>query len=265
MCGRFVASRPIDDVAQLFEVDDVDVPDELAAPRWNIAPQAGVLAVRARRPKPEPDAPPGAEPALRRGLTDFRWGLVPSWAKDLGVGAKAINARAETLVDKPAFRTALAKRRCIVPADAFYEWRRSDGGARGGRGGREPWCFSSPDGAVLAFAGLYEVWRPSDPEDRDQGPGWHDDWLLTCSIITTRASDVVAPIHNRMPVMLEPADWAAWLDPGGDVADLTGLLRPAPDGALDAHPVSRAVNDARVEGPELVEPVALTEEPTMFS
>jgi putative SOS response-associated peptidase YedK len=255
MCGRFVASRPVEDIAAIFAVEDIDVPEELALPRWNVAPQAGVLAVRSRLAK----ADDKASPASRRGLTDFRWGLVPSWAKTLSVGAKQINARSETVLEKPAFRTALAKRRCIIPADAFYEWKRK-GSAR------EPWCFAAPDGSLLAFAGLYEVWRPAEHEHRDDGPGWHDDWLLTCSIITTDANEVVAPIHDRMPVILAPSEWEAWLDPArSEPTDLMALLRPAATGALEGFPVSTAVNNARLEGRELIERIEPVDQPTLFS
>ncbi|HEV8063458.1 MAG TPA: SOS response-associated peptidase [Acidimicrobiales bacterium] len=254
MCGRFVASRPVEDIAAIFEVEDVDVPEELALPRWNVAPQAGVLAVRSRLRKATDEAPE----SLRRGLTDFRWGLVPSWAKDPSGGAKQINARAETLLERPAFRTALAKRRCVVPADAFYEWRRAGSV-------REPWCFSAPDGSLLAFAGLYEVWRPADPGRRDDGPGWHDEWLLTCSIITTDANEVVAPVHDRMPVILGRADWEAWLDPSrSEAGDLMAMLRPAGTGVLEGFPVSTAVNNARLEGPELIERIEPIDQPTLF-
>jgi putative SOS response-associated peptidase YedK len=153
----------------------------------------------------------------------------------------------------------LSKRRCIIPADAFYEWKRLGTV-------REPWCFASPEGSILGFAGLYEVWRPKVAEGRDQGPGWHDDWLLTCSIITTTANDVVAPVHDRMPVILAPADWSTWLDPDrAELTDLTGLLRPAAETVLEAFPVSRAVNNARLEGPELIERIEPVEQPTLFS
>ncbi|MGH9171459.1 MAG: SOS response-associated peptidase [Acidimicrobiales bacterium] len=248
MCGRFVASRPVEDVASIFEIEDIDVPEELALPRWNIAPQAGVLAVRTRLLRPD-GSDDGAPLEPRRGLTDFRWGLVPSWAKQASVGTRSINARAETVLDRPAFRTALAKRRCIIPADAFYEWRRN--GSL-----REPWCYTMSSGEILAFAGLYEVWRPKAAGGQDGGPGWHDDWLLTCTIITTDANGDVAPVHDRMPVFLDKLDWAGWLDPaplGSD--DLAHLLRPAPDGVLRAYQVSTAVNSARLDGPELVEPL----------
>ncbi len=271
MCGRFVASRPVDEIADLLNADDIEVPAELTEPRWNVAPQAAVLAVTSRN----------TAEGVRRRLTDFRWGLVPSWAKDLSVGARAFNARAETVAAKPAFRTALAKRRCLVPADAFYEWKKSGAGTEpavllagaGGAGaglvrtrpGRhEPWCITSADGQPLVFAGLYEVWRSPVP-DHASGPGWHDDWLLTCTIITTDANDVVAPIHDRMPVMLSPEDWDVWLEPGElDEDERASLLRPAPNSAVIAYRVSTAVNYARTDGPDLLDPIDTAEQARLF-
>lgn len=258
MCGRFVASRPVEDIVGIFGVDDIEVPEELTLPRWNIAPTAGVLAVRERLRAGD------TTPERRRGLTDFRWGLVPSWAKHVTTGARAFNARAETVIEKASFRTALSKRRCLIPAEAFYEWRRTPA-APGKGGGREAWGYASPRGDVLAFAGLYEVWKPADPTERDDLPGWHDDWLLSCTIITTDANEVVAPVHDRMPVILEPADWEAWLDPGKlDPSDVTGMLRPARAGVLDGFRVSSAVNHAQAEGPELIEPITPADQPTLF-
>jgi putative SOS response-associated peptidase YedK len=261
----------VEDVAGIFEVDDIEVPEELLAPRWNVAPQAGVLAVRTRLPKPpEPDddrAPDGGGPgelaaqlAPKRSLTDFRWGLVPSWARDSSVGIRSINARAETLLEKGSFRTALAKRRCIIPADAFYEWRREGSVS-------QPWCFRPPGGAMFGFAGLYEVWRPKRPDMRDDGPGWHGDWLLTCSIITTEANAVVRPTHDRMPAILAPDDWEAWLDPtSSDEAVLLRLLKPAAEDAIQGFRVPRLVNNARAEGPELIQPLEdePAEQPRLF-
>jgi putative SOS response-associated peptidase YedK len=250
MCGRFVASRPVEDIAALLDVDDVDVPEELTAPRFNLAPTDGVLAVAIRLRKQD-DAP-----TLRRRLTDYRWGLVPSWAKDPGAGVRAFNARAESLSERPAFRTALAKRRCIIPADAFYEWEKI---AAGGRVRRQPWCFTPADGGILAFAGLWEAWKPKtevDPEAFLPGAGWHDQWLLSCTIITTAANATVEPLHDRMPVILQPDDWAAWLQPGElDPGDVSALLQPAPPDLLQSYPVSPAVNNTRAEGPDLVAPL----------
>lgn len=256
MCGRFVASRPVEDITELLEVEDLEVPEELTAPRWNVAPTDGVLAVtiRGRRDDPVP----------RRRLTDYRWGLVPSWAKSPDAGMKAFNARAETLFERPAFRTALARRRCIIPADAFYEWERiTNPGGRVVR--RQPWCFTAADGGLLAFAGLWEAWKPKNAggggghetaAEHTGGSGWHDEWLLSCTIITTDANDLVAPLHDRMPVVLQHEDWATWLEPGElGQAELHSLLQPAPEGLLRAYPVSPAVNSTTSDGPELVVPL----------
>jgi putative SOS response-associated peptidase YedK len=249
MCGRFVASRPVEDIAALLDVDDVEVPEELTAPRWNVAPTDGVLAVATRVRKDV------AEP--RRRLTDYRWGLVPSWAKDPAVGMRAFNARAESLLERPAFRTALAKRRCLVPADAFYEWEKVAAGGRVVR--RQPWCFTAADGGLLAFAGLWEAWRSpveEDPQAFAPGAGWHDHWLLSCTVITTAANAVVEPLHDRMPVILQRRDWATWLEPAPlDRGDLSALLQPAPAELLCSYPVSPAVNNTRSDGPELVAPL----------
>jgi putative SOS response-associated peptidase YedK len=306
MCGRFVASRPISDIVDVFEVDDVEVPEELTRPRWNVAPQAGVLAVTLRRPRPArdsaggqdsgagsgdsrhegPDAmeadrsgastPPAPEDEpLHRRLTSYRWGLVPSWAKDPSFGARAFNARAESLLDKSAFRNAVGRRRCLIPADAFYEWEKPAGGAAKGRGRRalKPWCYRSPDGGPLAFAGLWEAWKASpagSPDSQGSSPGahpldgedpaatgWHDAWLLSCTIITTPANETVSPVHDRMPLVLHPDDWETWLRPGPLAAEeLTAVLTTPPVGLLEAYEVSSEVNASSAEGPQLVSPLA---------
>ncbi len=270
MCGRFVASRPIEDLLEEFGVDDVRVePELLPEPRFNISPQADVVAVR----EVERPADDGGELVRQRRLGIYRWGLVPSWAKDPSVGARSFNARAETLAEKPMFRTALAKRRCIVPADAFYEWQRLE--PRSGAGGRaagrsvpkQPWCFKRADGGVLGFAGLYEVWKARTARTELGPPGlvgaaaessaWDGDWLLTCTIVTTTANELMSPIHDRMPVVLEPESYEAWLAPGAlDQAELGRLSRPAPEEFLVAYEVGPEVGNSRAEGPELIEPLA---------
>jgi putative SOS response-associated peptidase YedK len=269
MCGRFVASRPIEDIIDQFEVGDVRVPPELVpGPRFNVAPTDEVLAVRGVSKRP--DADDGAEGPggdVERRLGTYRWGLVPSWAKDPAVGARAFNARAETVTTKPMFRRALARRRCIVPADAYYEWqrldpatgkplrpdaqRRSEGSAsqqrRPGRSvKRQPWVFRAADGSMLALSGLYEVWRQS-PED---------EWLVTCTLITTTANELMSPVHDRMPVVLRPEDYETWLNPGElDEAELRSLLAPPPDDFLECYRVGPAVGSSKAEGPQLVEPL----------
>jgi putative SOS response-associated peptidase YedK len=282
MCGRFVASRPVEDIADILEIDDIEVPEELIQPRFNISPQAGVLAAanrRVRRPEGEEAAGADNDQAVfRRRLTLYQWGLVPSWAKDPSVGNRSFNARAETLADRPAFRTALQKRRCLIPADAFYEWQKVPAVSGGGSAptakvpkgvSRLPWCFRPADGGLLVFAGLWEAWKAPTPESSGSsalglhaGPpgepdGWHGDWLLSCSIVTTSANDVVATIHDRMPVVLQREDWATWLDPTPlDLADLGALLSPPPDGYLTGYRVGSEVNNSRLDDPRMVEPLA---------
>lgn len=261
MCGRFVESRPIDELVDEFDVDDVRVPLELLPePRYNISPQADVVAIRdVERPLEE-----GGDPVRERRLALYRWGLVPSWAKDVRVGARSFNARAETLADKPMFRTALAKRRCIIPADAFYEWERLGSGSRPKK---QPWCFQRADSHPIAFAGLYEVWKvrgdANDPTvaaalGLEPGtPTIDGDWLLTCTIVTTGANELMAPIHDRMPVVLEPEDIGLWLAPRElDENEVAELLVPCAEDVLVAYEVGTEVGNSRAEGPELVAPLA---------
>ncbi len=221
-----MATSPTPLLAARFQVDEVT--DEGPPPSWNVAPTADVPAVvRSRRT--------GA-----RRLGTLRWGLVPHWADSPSVGAKMINARAETVAEKPAFRDALARRRCIIPADAFYEWQSV------GRGKlKQPYLVRQADGEPMALAGLWEAWEAPD-----------GGWLRTCAIVTTRANQDLAPIHPRMPVVLGPQAWAEWLDaPAVDAEAALALLGPAPADALVHYQVASSVNDARRDGPELVEPL----------
>jgi putative SOS response-associated peptidase YedK len=235
MCGRFVVASPPLLLAEHFSDDevrlDVDA-DDAAAPNYNVAPTDRVIAV--------------ATHAGRRLLGAFQWGLVPSWAPDPGGGARLINARAETIAEKRAFRDAFARRRCLITADGFYEWRLTAGGLK------QPVFISAANGAPLAFAGLWEVWRDRRL-GRDAPP------LRTCTIVTTTANATLSSLHSRMPVVLAPSAWATWLDPSvTDTAELSSLLVPLDDadGALVLRDVSRAVNDVRNNGPELLDPVA---------
>lgn len=256
MCGRFVASRPVEEVVEEFGVDEVRVPEELlVGPRFNVAPQAEVLGVREierRRDDEGRRSEDGDETGVRRErrLGAYRWGLVPSWAKDPSLGARAFNARAETLLERPMFRSAVAKRRLIIPADAFYEWQRLGGSGR--KAVRQPWCFRRSDGHLIGFAGLYELWRPRDASTGEPEGAW----LRTCTIITTEANTLMAPIHDRMPVVLCPEQYEQWLAPGPlERGLLARLLAPAPEGFLAGYEVSREVSDARSEGPQLAEPL----------
>jgi putative SOS response-associated peptidase YedK len=169
-------------------------------------------------------------------VTLHRWGLVPSWSKDPALGARLANARAETAADKPSFRAPFRRGRCIIPADGFYEWQARPGGPK------QPFCIRAADGSILAFAGLRDTW---------EGP---DGALETCAILTTSANGLMAPIHDRMPVILAPADYAAWLDPDGVPERLKAMLRPCPEGFLRVYPVGPRVGNVRNEGPELAEP-----------
>ena len=183
-----------------------------------------------------------------RELRVVRWGLVPFWAKDISIGSRLINARAETVATKPAFRRAFARHRCLLPADGFYEWEKS-GDAKSAP--KQPYYIRREDGGVLAFAGLYELWRDKDRPDDDP-----DSWLWTATIITTRAEDEVGRIHDRMPMVIEPARWADWLDPTATSAEaLHGLMTPAASVHLTTYPVSTEVNSVRHNGPGLIEPM----------
>jgi putative SOS response-associated peptidase YedK len=220
MCGRYTLALPAIDIALLL---DLMTPDFDFEPRYNVAPTQ-------RLPVLSNDAPDR--------LSSFRWGLIPSWAKDPSIGNQLINARAETLAEKPAFRQALAQRRCLIPATGFYEWK-------AGPVGKVPQHIHMASGALLTFAGLWESWR--DGEGRE---------IRSFTIITTRPNALMAPIHDRMPVIIAPQDRLRWLQ-GGGIAD---LLQPYPDGELVADPVCHAVNSPRNEGPALLDPPA----PSLF-
>jgi putative SOS response-associated peptidase YedK len=188
---------------------------------------------------------------VARELRVVRWGLVPYWAKDPSIGSRLINARAETVHSKPAYRQAFKRRRCLLPADGYYEWQVPEGSAGGKGAAKQPYYIFRADGGPLAFAGLYERWRdPSLPDDHERA------WLWTATIITTSAPDDLGQIHDRMPMVIEPDRWQDWLDPAAtDPADLMALLAPAASGGLTSYPVSRAVNSVRNNGPELIERV----------
>ncbi|RJK98112.1 SOS response-associated peptidase [Vallicoccus soli] len=242
MCGRYAASRRPEDLVEEFEVEDPpEGPAAELPPRWNVAPTDPVRVVLQRRPRGEPEAP------ARRQLRVARWGLVPSWAKDPSVGSRMINARVETVAEKPAFAKAFASRRCLVPADGYYEWYKTEDPA--GKPRKQPFFIHSRDGRSLAMAGLYEWWR--DPAGEGE-----DAWLLSCTVITTTATDDLGHLHDRSPMLVDRERWGPWLDPGtGDAEALRGLLVPAAPGLLEAHPVSPAVGNVRNDGPQLVEPL----------
>ena len=222
MCGRYAASANPDDLVEEFEVDER--PEQALEPSWNVAPTQDVYAVLERAPRGEPDEPP------RRRLQVVRWGLVPSWAKDPSIGNRMINARMETVAEKPAFRRAFAKRRALLPADGYFEWYGEV------KGKKQPFFIRPADGGVLAMAGLYELWRdPSVPEDADIDP-----WLWTVTVLTTTATDDLGRIHDRMPLLVERERYAEWLDPARRrprrAARPAGAGRPGPaDGVPRRH------------------------------
>lgn len=254
MCGRFGASWGVDDLVEEFELGRADVPEELLEPDYNVAPTKPVYAVVQRRRRGEPE---DAEPVRR--LVTVRWGLVPFWAKDPKIGARMINARVETVAEKPAFREAFAKRRCLVPADGYFEWYAAEN-ASGRRPAKQPFFIRRRGGGMLAMAGLYEFWR--DPARERDDP---DAWLASCTVLTTTAGDAVGAIHDRQPMFVEPAGYAAWLDPAApDPPALRDLLVPSPGAGLEAYPVSKAVNDHRNSGAELIEPLDAAEPQTLF-
>ncbi len=245
MCGRYASARKREELLAEFRIERDRVTESLE-PDYNVAPTRPVYAVMARGSRGRDGSPPLD---VARELRVVRWGLVPSWAKDVSIGSRLINARAETVDSKPAFRQAFTRRRCLLPADGFYEWQRID---QGGRVRKQPYYIHPPGRGVLAFAGLYEIWRDKDyPEDHPSA------WLWTATIITTRAEDSIGQIHDRMPMVIEPPRWADWLDPAvTDRADLLALLAPAMSGGLVSEPVSTAVNAVRNTDPALIEPLA---------
>jgi putative SOS response-associated peptidase YedK len=230
VCGRFVSASPPDEIARYFDADETALP--ALDPSYNVAPTNDVYAVT-------------AEGGIRR-VEAFHWGLVPIWAKDPKVGSKMINARSEGLATKNAYRAAFKRRRCIIPADGFYEWQKQEGSKR-----KQPHYIHRTDGEPLAFAGLWEVWRgPDKDRPTDEPP------LRSCTIITTSANETMSELHDRMPVILPPSAWDEWLDPSNDDLDTLGkLLVPAPAGLIVTHPVSTEVNTVRNKGPELIHPV----------
>lgn len=227
MCGRFVSSSPPDEIARYF---DAQPPAEAALePNWNVAPTNDVYVVM-------------VDGGVRH-LEPHHWGLVPFWATSPAIGNKMINARSEGLAEKNAFKHAFRKRRCIVPADGFYEWQKVPGQKT-----KQPYFIQREDHEPLAFAGLWEEWRGPDRDGQQR--------LRSATIITTSANETMAPIHDRMPVLLPPSAWDEWLDPANaDLETLGRLLVPAPPRILTMHPVATDVGNVRNRGPHLVDPV----------
>jgi len=223
VCGRFTQQRPTSELAEIFDAED-----RVGAPggRFNVAPTTEAAVVVQRDEQ--------------RAITAYRWGLIPHWAKDARVGSRMFNARMETLATSPAYREALRRRRCIVPVDSFYEWRREERQ-------RQPFRILRADGRPLALAGLWSGWK--HPETGEI--------VRSFTIITGPPGEVVQPIHDRMPVILDDAEWSTWLDPTlADPGELQAILQPGRDPELLAYPVGLLVNNVRFDGPPLIEPLA---------
>jgi putative SOS response-associated peptidase YedK len=226
MCGRFSSTSQLQFLLEQFRAEPLGV--EGHQPSWNVAPATDILVVTA--------SPDGA-----RQLRELKWGLVPRWAKDPSGANRMINLRAETVREKKGWKSTLARRRCIIPIDGFYEWQDQGKGQR-----KQPFYITSRDFTPLALAGLWATWR--DPDSGEE--------LFTCTILTTSANDLMEPVHHRMPVILAPEDWDAWLDPENtDTEELARLLVPAPEEMLTLWPVDPAVGNVRNNRPELQEPL----------
>ncbi len=252
MCGLYASTRSPADLADEFRA--VDATDGAVEPDYNVAPTKDIVTVVQRHPRdadgtPDPDT-------TERTLRMVTWGLVPSWSKDVKSGARMINARSETAATKPSFRRALQARRCLIPADGWYEWQR--GSPKNGTQHKQPYYTHYSDGASLAMAGIWEFWKPAeDRADRSRYPNG----LVTASVLTTSAVGVLAQVHDRMPLVLPPSAWDAWLDPdtGADDPGVTALLVPPSEqliANLELRPVSSLVNSVRNNGPELLIPLA---------
>ncbi|MFI6427351.1 SOS response-associated peptidase [Promicromonospora sp. NPDC050880] len=239
MCGRFASFTQSQDLADELAIAELADDARLLPPSWNVAPTdpARIVVERAARDSAQ----------VTRSMRVARWGLVPSWAKDPGVGARMINARSETLLDKPAFAKPFKARRCLVLADGYYEWRKLGLPAAGSKKvPKQPYWIHPAGPGVAAFAGLYEFWR--NPAASETDP---DRWLVSTTVVTRPASEAMSAIHDRMPLVLPPNAWDEWLDPSvGDASDLLGI-----DGtALTTRPVRDAVGSVQNDGPELIEP-----------
>ena len=249
MCGRYASTASPGQLAQEFDVDDIL--DGLPGPDYNVAPTVPVPAVYERADRASGD--------VRRRLAPLVWGLVPSWAKDRSVGARMINARLETVAEKPAFAKAFRARRCLLPAAGFYEWYVPETAPGGRKPAKQPFFLHRADGGLLVMAGLYEIWR--DPaKDRDDDSAW----LRTCSVITTQATDAVGHIHDRMPLVV-PADAVdGWLDPAlTDPEQALALLSVTEAAELEAYAVSTAVNKVQNNDPSLLAPLDEAGEPAV--
>lgn len=226
MCGRFTQTSSLHAIAARYDIPEAMLHACESPPRYNLAPGAPILAVR-------------LDDSGRRELARLKWGLVPSWSVEPKTSYSTSNARAETVDSKPAFRGAFKRHRCLIPADGWYEWAFVPG-----QKWKQPWYYSARDGAPLAMAGIWDRWSLRDVV------------LETCAVVVCAANAVAAPVHDRMPALLDQTDWAAWLNPATAPEHAKALLRSCPDTWLQTWPVSRAVSLAKNEGPELIEPLA---------
>jgi len=254
MCGRYAATKDPATLVKEFDATD-DTGEHKPTPDHNVAPTRKVMSVVTRHPKDEEGHTQEDEPATRL-LRVMRWGLIPFWAKDTSIGNRMINTRSETAASKPAFRRALKRHRCLLPADGWFEWRRGPA-----KGEKHPFFMTTTDGSSLAFAGIWETWR--DPKAEEGAPP-----VVSCSVLTTEAVGNLVDIHDRMPLLMPREQWSQWLDP--DVEDVSELLRPPSLEVVDSlelRPVSDKVNNVRNNGPELlgrVEPTVELDAPALF-
>lgn len=261
MCGRYAATADPDELIEAFEIDLDATGDPsrsllvnpqdppVGTPDYNMAPSKQAPVVLSRVPR-GPDGTPDESAGPARQLRHLSWGLVPSWAKDPKVGLRMTNARAETLLDKPAFARAAVARRCLVPAAGWYEWQVSPVAKDAkGKPRKQPFFMHRGDGDGIGFAGLYEFWRDKSAAEDDPSA-----WVVSFTIITTAAEPGLDRVHDRQPVVLERTDWQEWLDPGTTKPDaVRELLEPPGAGRFEAYPISTAVNATRNNGPHLLE------------
>lgn len=225
MCGRYTTTHPLDEILRYFLISNVRPEvEEGYRPSFNVAPSQPVLVIGLRQGE--------------RAAAMHRWGLIPRWAKDASIGAKMINARAETVAERPAYRTPFRQRRCLIPADSLFEWQRN------GKT-KQPFRFMMRDESMFAFAGLWDEWRAPD-----------NSVIRSCTIVTTEPNKLIEPVHNRMPVILHPADYDEWLDPRTEQERLLAMLAPYPADEMKCYPVSTRVNSPANNDEELIQPIA---------
>lgn len=242
MCGRYTLRTPAAKLIELFQVPAIP----MLAPRYNIAPTQLVICVRAVSEQPN-----------SREAVQMRWGLIPFWAKDMTIGNQLINARSETVAEKPSFRNAFAKRRCLIPADGFFEWQKLSTAKK------QPWLVQQEDQQPFAMAGLWECWTPKtgpqkshdEGDDADNETKGRAEPVISCTILTTEANDDMKPLHERMPLILPIEAWAAWLSPHASTGQLSSLLKPLPNGQLFRTCVSTIVNRPFPDNAECITPV----------